>query len=281
MNTPARNQARDPRADARIRLLAWCITLFGCLVLLHRIGHGVLATPPWREPSRWQSWLDDIGPAAAFASIMRVGALVTAWYLAAVTMLGITVRIAHVRAGRRILDRLTIAPLRRLLASWVATTTAALAFTLPLPVARAGPPSPAPAPRPIVLLQVVSTDSAPPSVLLTVDDPLPGPQTISTEPPTPTRLIQLAPHATSPPSVAPPRPLPATVIVKPGDNFWSVARFLLSDDRGHPPEPTLLANYWRRLVDANRDRLVHADAPDLLFPGQELVVPPWTASGAP
>jgi nucleoid-associated protein YgaU len=33
-------------------------------------------------------------------------------------------------------------------------------------------------------------------------------------------------------------------------------------------------DYWAQLVDANRDRLVDPDDPDLLLPGQVLVLPP-------
>jgi nucleoid-associated protein YgaU len=36
----------------------------------------------------------------------------------------------------------------------------------------------------------------------------------------------------------------------------------------------VVARYWRSLVDANRDRLVVAGDPDLIFPGQQLVLPP-------
>jgi hypothetical protein len=35
-----------------------------------------------------------------------------------------------------------------------------------------------------------------------------------------------------------------------------------------------VGRYWRRLIDTNRDRLVDPGNPDLLVPGQELVLPP-------
>jgi nucleoid-associated protein YgaU len=34
-----------------------------------------------------------------------------------------------------------------------------------------------------------------------------------------------------------------------------------------------IGTYWRRVVSANSDRLVHAGVPDLIFPGQALVLP--------
>ena len=38
-----------------------------------------------------------------------------------------------------------------------------------------------------------------------------------------------------------------------------------------------VASYWRRLIAANEDRLVDPGNPDLLLPGQELVLPPVPA----
>jgi nucleoid-associated protein YgaU len=43
-------------------------------------------------------------------------------------------------------------------------------------------------------------------------------------------------------------------------------------DQPTPPEREV-ARYWRRLVEANRDRLVDPGNPDLLRPGQTLTLP--------
>ena len=86
-----------------------------------------------------------------------------------------------------------------------------------------------------------------------------------------------------PPPPAPPAPAPATDAppspagewtVRPGDHFWRIAEEVLARQRQHPPTDAETDPYWRRLVAANRDRLADRDNPDLLFPGQVLVVPP-------
>jgi nucleoid-associated protein YgaU len=62
--------------------------------------------------------------------------------------------------------------------------------------------------------------------------------------------------------------------VGPGDSFWSIAEDVLASPAASPPGEREVGRYWRRLVDANRDRLVDPGNPDLLLPGQELVLPP-------
>jgi nucleoid-associated protein YgaU len=58
-------------------------------------------------------------------------------------------------------------------------------------------------------------------------------------------------------------------VVEPGDSFWSIAEDVVGsgDERA-------AGRYWRALIEANRSRLVDPGNPDLLVPGQELVVPP-------
>jgi hypothetical protein len=60
-----------------------------------------------------------------------------------------------------------------------------------------------------------------------------------------------------------------------GDHLWSIAAEVVAE---HEPAPDdrAIASYWERLVAANRTRLVDPDDPDLLFPGQELVLPAVT-----
>lgn len=66
-------------------------------------------------------------------------------------------------------------------------------------------------------------------------------------------------------------PAPADWRVEPGDHLWSIAERLTpgADD-------TTVHRLWTDLIRANRDRLINADDPDLLLPGQVLVIPPIT-----
>jgi DNA-binding SARP family transcriptional activator len=61
--------------------------------------------------------------------------------------------------------------------------------------------------------------------------------------------------------------------VEEGEHFWSIAETTL--DRAHdtPPSEGQIASYWRELIDANADRLLPPHDPDLIYPGQKLVIP--------
>jgi hypothetical protein len=61
-----------------------------------------------------------------------------------------------------------------------------------------------------------------------------------------------------------------------GDNLWTIARAHLAGTRsGGSGEPTNreVADYWVRVVEANRNGLRSGD-PDLIYPGEEITLPP-------
>jgi hypothetical protein len=60
--------------------------------------------------------------------------------------------------------------------------------------------------------------------------------------------------------------------VQPGESFWAIAA---ANVRAHIAEPSeqQIARYWRELIAANIDRLAVPGDPDLIFGGQELVLP--------
>jgi nucleoid-associated protein YgaU len=67
---------------------------------------------------------------------------------------------------------------------------------------------------------------------------------------------------------------PTSWTVRPGEHFWAVAERVLADTWQRAPSDGEIVPYWRSLIDANRQSLHDPDNPDLLFPGQVLVVPP-------
>jgi nucleoid-associated protein YgaU len=67
-----------------------------------------------------------------------------------------------------------------------------------------------------------------------------------------------------------PDPGPRQHRVQPGDHLWSIAEAAYTDHLGSQPAAADLDAYWRTVVDAN-PQLVD---PDLLYPGEEVVVPP-------
>ena len=119
-----------------------------------------------------------------------------------------------------------------------------------------------------------SADTPGPSPPAAPDD---GGRTGTAVPP-PLTATMIRIDGSSPPEVgsrAAPLPQPGnTWVVGPGDSFWSIAEDVLASPAASPPGEREVGRYWRRLIDANRDRLVDSGNPDLLLPGQELVLPP-------
>jgi nucleoid-associated protein YgaU len=71
-----------------------------------------------------------------------------------------------------------------------------------------------------------------------------------------------------------PRIDPTRWVVEPGDSLWSIAEEIMRRPDGSRAGERAVARYWRRLITANRHDLVDRANPDLLVPGQQLVVPP-------
>ncbi|HEX6235840.1 MAG TPA: LysM domain-containing protein [Acidimicrobiales bacterium] len=65
-----------------------------------------------------------------------------------------------------------------------------------------------------------------------------------------------------------------TWVVAPGDSFWSIATEVIVEAGGaRRPRDRDVVPYWRDMIAANRDRLVVPDDPDILVPGQRLLIP--------
>ncbi len=61
--------------------------------------------------------------------------------------------------------------------------------------------------------------------------------------------------------------------VRAGESFWAIAVAEVERVTQHQPDLFQVDSYWRTLVQANADRLVHPGNPDLVYPGQVLVLP--------
>ncbi len=66
----------------------------------------------------------------------------------------------------------------------------------------------------------------------------------------------------------------SVVTVEPGDNFWTIAETTLTTAWGRPPTESETSEYWRRLVDTNRQHLAPPYDPDLIYPDQRFELPP-------
>lgn len=65
-----------------------------------------------------------------------------------------------------------------------------------------------------------------------------------------------------------------THTVEPGDHFWSIAEAVVARATDAPVTEARTRRYWRRLIRANRGRLVDPGNPDYILPGQVLHLPP-------
>lgn len=66
--------------------------------------------------------------------------------------------------------------------------------------------------------------------------------------------------------------------VRSGESFWAIAEAEVERVTRHQPDLSQVDGYWRTLVRANADRLMQLGNPDLVYPGQVLVLPPVPGS---
>ncbi|MDP9420351.1 MAG: LysM peptidoglycan-binding domain-containing protein, partial [Actinomycetota bacterium] len=94
------------------------------------------------------------------------------------------------------------------------------------------------------------------------------------EPPVMRRLPDTAAEPMPPEAegaVAPAAPLHEWVVA-PGDHLWSVAARVLEAAWETDASDDQVAPYWHQLVEANHHRLGDPANPDLVYPGQRLIV---------
>jgi hypothetical protein len=286
---------------AALRLAGWSAFLAGTLRLLHGPAFGVLS-PPLTSVAELGAWIERTSPTVMALALVRLGALAATWYLVAATVVLV---VADVAGWRRIAAVVAAASPRvvRHIASrgaGVGLSVGVLVAAAPLPHRLAAAPAGAdpgptggPVARPLAV-HLLADDGAP-LRLLPDDEPdtaVPPPTATmhripNDEPPTATMHRVPDDRAPQPPAPSEPPPGPAgpaadvtgggveveTWTVATGDSFWSIAEQTLAGP-GAAADDRRIAVHWRRLVEANRDRLPDPANPDLLLPGQELVLLP-------
>lgn len=233
-----------------LALVGWCGLLAVAIVVASGIGPpaaGLLASSTWPGGAT--------GPVLATFAVLRLVLLWLGWYLAGITVLHAVAVTWRSHALARLAEAVTIPAARGFLA-----TTLGLGL-----VASTGPPADpssaggatavaAPAPA-----ELARRDVSPPSMV-----PLPTSGQAPRMQPLPTTQDPATDHG--------------TWTVRRGDHLWGIAARVLADAHGHPVDDQAVVPYWRRLVEANRDRLVDAGNPDLILPRQVLVLPPFEAA---
>ena len=243
MSEHAGRACRPRRGGRRLAAAAWLLGLAVIAAALHATGGGPLAAPPLTDPGRWGAWLDGRPPLVAAFSLVRLAAIAGLWYVVLATSVGGALRLVRAASLVRVADRFTIGPVRRLLAGSISLGLASSGL-----LAHGGPALGA---------QTTTTTTTVASTAETVT------------------MHRLGP-AESPvtQAVAPvPKLDTGRWTVKPGECFWSIAESVLADRLGRAPTDAEIVPYWRRLIDANRNELVHRGDPDLVLPGQVFTIP--------
>ncbi|HWH35534.1 MAG TPA: hypothetical protein VNT56_09495 [Acidimicrobiales bacterium] len=250
---------------------AWLAILLAVAAGGRALARGPLAPPPLGDPGSWASWAAARSPVEAAFAVLALVVVVLAWYLLMVTSLGALARLWGARRLVRVVDVLTLPVVRRSLhaaagVTLVGSTVAGVAG------ARVEPP--------LVTIAAVAGDEAGADD----DEDPPVMRALPEDAPTGEGGPALAPGPTGEPPAVPTSQGTGTAgagwEVRAGDHLWSLAERALGqaagagDATGPPPGEAEVARYWLRLIEANTDRLADPTNPDLIFPGQVLVLPP-------
>ena len=256
----------------------WVIGLGATAAVLHWAGRAGLEAPPLDEPTEWAAWLERRDPIVTGFSLLRVVALGAVWYVVIATLVGAVLRVLGAASLVRVADRLTVAPVRRMLAGSMSLglaasgviAVAAPALRAPVAaVAQAGPSS---------TTSTTTTLTTTPSTSIAATSTT---RSTTGAPPATVTMHRLGPADLVQPPAAPTAPEIATATaatgerwtVKPGECFWSIADSVLTNRWGRPATDAEIVPYWQRLIDVNRHELVQRDDPHLILPGQVFAVP--------
>lgn len=256
------------RAGRLVPAALWLAGLAAAMGVLQWAGRGALAAPPLSDPGRWAGWLEARDPLVAAFGLLRVVTLGGIWYVALATLVGVLLRMAGAASLVRLTDRVTIGPVRRMLAGTMSLGLAASGV-----VAVAVPALRVPVAAAAQATSPSTTSTSPASTSTTTSTTTVTPATVTMHRLSPVESAQ-RPAVTTVPEMAPATATTAGQwTVKPGECFWSIADDVLADRLGRPPTDAEIVPYWQRLIDANRHQLVQRDNPDLVLPGQIFAVP--------
>lgn len=138
--------------------------------------------------------------------------------------------------------------------------------TTPTPAATGAGPSALPAPLLVSKLPAPSPDRG-----------QPAPSSASPLDRRPAAPAPMSPAQTAATTAPPESGAARYWTVRPGDDLWSIAVSVTSG-AGSSGRPDV-ARYWQALIAANLSRLPVPADPSLIFPGDELILPPIAAPG--
>lgn len=234
----------------------------GVIAALHRVGSFSWLQIPWNDLG---TWLDRAAPEDALAAVLRLVALVLAYWLAVSTVLYILASATRIPGAVRAVEWATLPAVRRMVDRVAALSLVAATVGSPLAPAFATEPPP-------VVYDVEEGVPLPRVVPIPTQEIVDTPQYVPTPAGTGAAAVGAAPVA--PTVIA----ATSTIIdgsyeVVPGDNLWSIATRVASDASGQTPTDSSIAKYWRLLIAVNTDVLRSGD-PDMIYPGEVLIIPP-------
>lgn len=245
------------RRPVRQGLISVAVLTIGGWVLI-RLGSLPWLRIDWSDP---RGWLARSEPDAALAALARSAGLALVGWVVAGSLIYLVARLGGIRPGS--IRWLSIGPIRRAVDTLLAGSLLLATVTPSLP-ARAG-------------VADTATVTAPAETVLPGYIPFPAGEAYP--PPRPEKDHPPASRPGPPPTgrTGPggdpgADDEPATVVVRPGDNLWKLAARHLERTGGGPVPAPDVAPYWRRVVEANRNRIRSGD-PDLIYPGEEIVLP--------
>jgi nucleoid-associated protein YgaU len=248
---------------------------------LHILGRGELAAPPVGSLTGLQGWLETRSPVGAALAVVRLAALAVGYHLLAAMALATLAR----RRDRVVMAagaaRVAVPALRHLVGAVAgltlsAATTATATAAPGVPGAASDPTGTGPAPAATPTTATLTNLTVGTATLGRLDverrDPA-GHVTLERLDPTrPTDPTHPSDPSEQPSTATPHGPAAAgrTHVVVPGDHLWALADAELATGATAPPTGVAVDDYWLRVIRANPQ----LGDPDLLFPGEVVVLPP-------
>lgn len=234
--------------------------------------HGVAARP-WAQIvwTDLPTWLATTPPEEATVALARILCLGVSYWLLFGTCVAVVHRLFDVRWATALSQHVTPPAVRR----FVDRTVVATAATGVL-VTGAALPAADVAPTPVAYADVV----APPPPGLSPPPPQEGPTLDERDEgegaPAEQPEAEEAPAATDADAQEDDRSSDETHTVVPGENLWAIAHHHLAEAREVPigdVSTAEIVGYWREVIAVNRERLRSGD-PDLIYPGERILLPP-------
>lgn len=232
------------------------------IVVLHRLGELTWMQVPWGGLDGWLA----IAPVEdVVAASLRMIALVIAYWVAGSSALYTLARLTRLPALIRATAWATLPPIRRAIDRAIAVTVTTTALVSPVAPALA---QDAPPPAEPIIYQISDQGVPTPINLPSIDPTLIAPPGTSGAgyTPNPAGGVEIGADIAA--------PVAETIyeVVK-GDNLWTISARHLRD--AHPDRTVAsdeIAIYWRRVIELNTPSLASGD-PNLIYPGEQIVLP--------